>query len=238
MGRAPGDGTRLLLRTTLRKAKHLKSSDWEKVKKIFGKEMPKAARVQIEKANSHFLRALRDSEKSNTILRSAVIPILIQWATTTRKLASAIGLAPAGRELSRADAIRRLRQRKKLKYLERQPPLSLLAYTVETSRIAAAAVEKEIASPSADVSRNPRVLWVVVLAEILKQHGISTSANSWTAENPKFVKFIMLMQNFLGGKYPRETEASLIDGLKKAKGVWKGAKLDQLLNTLRKWGRE
>jgi hypothetical protein len=125
-----------------------------------------------------------------------------------------------------------------LKYLERQPPLSLLAYTVETSRIAAAAVEKEIASPSADVSRNPRVLWVVVLAEILKQHGISTSANSWTAENPKFVKFIMLMQNFLGGKYPRETEASLIDGLKKAKGVWKGAKLDQLLNTLRKWGRE
>lgn len=240
MGRTSGDGTRLLLSSTVRKKRRLNAQDWAKVKEVLGKEIPKTAKTQINNANMHFLRALKDSERNNTVLRSKVEPVINRWSEATQDLATMIGLATTGSDLSRDDVVKRLRQREKSKKLKRRPALSLLAYLIETSLIAAEMVKKEIASPSADVSRSPWIIWVALLAEILKQHDFSASAYSWMtgAQDPKFVQFITLMQRTLGQTYPRSTEESLIDGVKKAKAVWKTFKADELLITLSKWGRQ
>ena len=116
----------------------------------------------------------------------------------------------------------------------------MLAYAVETSMIAAAVVGKECTSPSADVSRNPWILWVATLAKILKQDGIPIAAYSWvkTVREPKFIVFIRKLQGFLGEAYPRLTDLSLADGIKKALLVTKPHGVTELLDTLRKWGRE
>jgi hypothetical protein len=115
-----------------------------------------------------------------------------------------------------------------------------LAYSIETDLNAAAVAKKEIASPTADGSRSPWIIWVALLSEILKHHKFSASAYSWmtAAQDPKFVQFITLMQQTPDQNYPRSTEESLIDGVKKAKTIRKSYSADQLLTALRNWGRQ
>jgi hypothetical protein len=240
MGRTKGDGTRLLLSTTPRKLKRLKPPDWAAVEKILDSKVSKASRIQINNANMYFLRATRDLKNENTILLSEFKPLITSWTKKTKQLARRLRLAQTAtaRELSRKDLIRRYRQKEEWKDFMRLPPLSLLAYAIETSMIAAAVAGKECTSPSADVSRNPWNLWVATLATILKQDGIPISAHSWdkTVREPKFILFIRKLQGFLGEDYPRLTDLSLADGIKKALLVTKPA--TELLDTLRKWGRE
>jgi hypothetical protein len=242
MGRTKGDGTRLLLSTTPRKLKRLKPPDWAAVEKILDSKVSKATRTQINNANMYFLRATRDSKSENTILLSELEPLIASWTKKTKQLATRLRLEQTDtvRELSRNDLIRRYREKEERKEFIRLPPLSLFAYAVETSLIAAAVVGKECTSPSADVSRTPWILWVATLAKILQQDGIPISAHSWikTAREPKFVVFIRKLQGFLGEAYPRITELSLADGIKKALLATKPLGLPELLGTLRKWGRE
>jgi hypothetical protein len=236
------DGTRLLLSTTPRKLKRLKPPDWAAVERILDSKVSTAVRVQINNANMYFLRATRDWKNENTILLSEFKPLIRSWTKKTQQLARRLRLEQTDtvRELSRKDLIRRYRDKEERKEFMRRPPLSLLVYAVETSMIAATVIGKECTSPSADVSRNPWILWVGTLGKILKQDGIAISAHSWekTTREPKFVVVIRKLQGFLGESYPRLTDLSLADGIKKALLVTKPQGVTELLDTLRKWGRE